>query len=165
MHEAADIRVIVTSPASATHDRSFSPVALPAPEELLFVAFCKTPEMRTELLQQLKASAALQPVAEPDRAAAERTLDADFREQWAEGETSDALVTAVRWWTQLKRKPYHAYSLKAGVGPYRTSCLVAFVEPDTVTMRFNLARALDVLERERTRVMDFFGWDGTTEGF
>ena len=164
-HEPADVRVIVTSPATATHDPGFSPVALTDPDELLFVAFCKTTEMRAELLQRLKASAGLPPIPEPERELAEKREDETFREEWTAGETAEALVTAVRWWTQIKRKPYHAYSLKAAVGPYRTSFLVAFDEPDTVTMRFNLARALDILERERTRVMDFFGWEGATEGF
>jgi hypothetical protein len=163
--EAADIRVIITSPASATHDDSFSPIYFLDPEVTLFVAFCKTTEMRADLLERLREAAKAPGSLEEERETVERGLDEQYRDQWRAGETDEALVTAVRWWTQVKRQPYHAYSLKAGVGPYRTSCLVAFEEPDAMTMRFNLARALDVLERERTRVMDFFGWDGTTEGF
>lgn len=163
--EAADIRVVIASPASATHDDSFSPISFAEPDEVLFVAFCKTAEMRAELLERLREVAKAPPLPESEREAAAGTLDVEYRDHARAGETAEALVTAVRWWTQIRRKPYHAYSLKAGVGPYRSSCLVAFEEPDAVTMRFNLARALDVLERERTRVMDFFGWEGSTEGF
>lgn len=163
--ESVDTRVIVTSPAAATHDSAFSPMALANPTEVLFVAFCKTTEMRAELLESLRAAAKEPAIAETDREPIERELDVTFRNQWETGETAEALVTAARWWTRIKSKPYHVYSLKAAVGPYGTSCLIAFDEPDAVTMRFNLARALDVLERERTRVMDFFGWDGTTDGF
>lgn len=163
--EIADIRIVVTSPASATHDAGFSPVSFGDPEEILFVAFCKTTEMRADLLERLRATAKAAPVPEADQQATERETESEYLAHWQAGDTAEALVTAVRWWTQVRRKPYHAFSLKAGVGPYRTSCLVSFDEQDAVTMRFNLARALDLLERERTRVMDFFGWDGATEGF
>ena len=163
--EVADIRVLITSPANATHSDNYSPLEDPNPENLLFVAFFKTLELRSELLDRLRqlAKAGLQ--ADASVGDIEGGLKREYVEKWEDGDTSEALVIAVRWWTQVKRKPYHAYSLKPGVGPYVTSCLVAFEEPDTDTMRFNLARALDVLERERSRVMDFFGWDGTTEGF
>ncbi len=163
--EAADVRVLITSPAAATHDETYSPLAEPNSEALLFVAFCKTPEMRSGLLDRLREAAKLPAVPAEQREAIERKMKDNYAEHWAAGDTGEALVTAVRWWTQIGRRPYHVYSLKAGVGPYRTSFLVAFDEPNAATMRFNLARALDVLERERNRVMDFFGWDGNTEGF
>ena len=140
-------------------------MADPNPQDLLFVAFFKTAELRSELLDQLRQLAKAPLPLDASAEAVEAELKQQYAEKWEDGDTSEALVTAVRWWTQIKRKPYHAYSLKAGVGPYVTSCLVAFDEPDTETMRFNLARALDVLERERNRVMDFFGWEGSTEGF
>jgi len=163
--ETADIRVLITSPASATHDSDFTPMAHVYPNEILFVAFFKTAELRADLLARLREAAKEPIAAEGDREAAAVDIGREFTTQWKAGNTAEALVIAVRWWSNVKRLPYHAYSLKAGVGPYVTSCLVAFDAPDTVTMRFNLARAVDVLERERSRVMDFFGWEGTTEGF
>jgi hypothetical protein len=160
--EIADVRVLITSPASATHDAGFSPFQYGDPDEILFVGFCKTLDLRADLLRRLREAATQ---AAGSSSVDSLELERQFEAEMAGGETAGALITAVRWWTQVKRKPYHAYSLKAGVGPYVTSFLVAFDEPDTLSMRFNLARAVDVLERERTRVMDFFGWEGSTEGF
>lgn len=155
-----DVLIVITSPTGVADPRTFSPFDAPHPDELVFCCFFRTLEQRADFLKRTREIAATSLVPEEERAARNESLAEEYVRLHHEGKSGDAFLAAIRWWTGVMRRGYHAYSLKIGFAPYRTSCIVAFREMDTDALRHNLARALQFLEREKTRVLDFFGLGG-----
>jgi len=152
--------IVITSPAGVDDPRDFSPFDAERPEDLVFCCFFKTLEQRAEFLNRTRATATSSFIPEGERAAQNDALPEAYARLYREGEAGEAFLTTIRWWTGVMRRGYHAYSLKIGFAPYRTSCVISFRELDTNTIRHNLARALQFLEREKSRILDFFGLGG-----
>jgi hypothetical protein len=146
---APDSRIILTTPLGAEELADFSPEEPGELADVAFVCFFRTEDDRARFLGRLKTAAANQ--ENPPTAGEIAAL--------AEEERETALVEAcVRWWTSASRKPYHAYKLKADYSSFRTSCAVTFEEAAQDELRLSVLRAIQVLEEDRTRVEDFFGW-------
>jgi hypothetical protein len=155
-----EITVITTSPYGAHDRRGWLPMDAEEPEATTFCCFFRSMESRADQLDRLRALATEPPVAEEAQADVTEDLAGDYIRSQRVGDAGAALEAAVRWWVKVKRRGYHAYSLKVGYGPYRTSCVIAFEELEPADIRFNFDRATEVLERGRSRVMDFFGFPG-----
>jgi len=154
-----DVLIVITSPRNIEDPRGFSPFDAVYPDELVFCCFFKEPEQRAEFLARVKREAGSPPdEVEPERKREE--LAREYVRLYAEGQADEAFYAAIRWWSVVKRRSYHAYSLKIGFAPYRSSCIIAFDEMEADTMKMNLARAMQFMEREKSRVLDFFGLTG-----
>jgi hypothetical protein len=154
-----DVLLVITSPFGVEDPRGFSPFDAEHPDELVFCCFFKELEQRTGFLDRLRAIAAAPLDADADRAALNDSMAEQYTRLYREGQAGEAFFVAVRWWYSVMRRAYHVYRLKIGFAPYRTSCLVAFRELDPDDLQVNLARALQFMEREKSRVLGFFGLD------
>jgi hypothetical protein len=152
-----DIRILLTNPIDAENPNSVSPFDIARPERLVFFCFFKQGEQRTDFLARLRHIAATAPSPDADRAALHETLSAQYARLQQQGESLEAFYVAIEWWAGAMRRGYHAYSLKIGFAPYRTSCVVAFRELETESLKRNVERALRCLEEEKGRMLDFFG--------
>lgn len=160
-----DLLIVITSPPQMEDSIDTSPFDADAPDDLVFFCFFRQIEQRTEFLRRMRATA---DEAVTDAITRADSEGSDVNEAFAteytrllrEGEAGEALFAAGRWWVGVMRRGYHAYSLKIGFAPYQTSCIISFRELDTPTIRRNLARALQFMEREKSRVLDFFGFGG-----
>jgi hypothetical protein len=153
-----DSRIMITGPLGVETLNDFSPADEEELEEKVFCCFFRTLDQRTEFLDQLRAIASES--AQPTSAI---TLPTSFEaaiEQIQSGaDETEVLFATVRWWVTVRRKAYHAYRLKAEFAPYNTSCAVSFTELDPNMLRLSVLRALQVLEEEKSRIVDFFGLD------
>lgn len=151
------MRMVILSASGVEDPQGFSPFASSRPETLAFCCFFSSEEERAALLRRLRAIAGEPPPPETDREARALSLAEEYARHQSQGETEAALGTIIRWWSGLRRRSYHAYSLRQGIGPYRTSCLIALGELDGDTVRYAVMQALEVMNLERSRVLDFFG--------
>lgn len=149
-----EILIVPTSPRGLG-DR-LSPFDLDNPEELVYCCLFRSPESRSELLEQLK-KIALEPAVAPDDIADRRQLlETHFDRMSERGETIDAFMDGMRWWVAANRRTYHAYSLRFGVGPYRTSCVISFRPLSAEMIKAHLDMAIQSMEVEREHVMQAF---------
>lgn len=155
-----DSRVVVTQPLEASESPDYSPFEATEPGELVFCCFFRTEEQRTAFLDRLRSIAREKPPAEDEQARLQSELETEYDRSRSAGDTEAAFFYVVRWWVNVRRQVYHAYSLRIAAGPYRTSALVAFEEQEGQSIRYNMALAVDALEEEKTRIMDFFGLQG-----
>ncbi len=114
--------------------------------ETIFCCFFRTEEGRTQFMSDLKRVAA-------DASVAQEMI------QTASTDELQELIETVNWWAHTKRKPYHAYKLKAEYPPYSSSCAIAFIEPESNDLKLAVLRSLQVLEQDKSRVHEFFGFD------
>jgi hypothetical protein len=153
-----DIRIIITGAFGVETLNDFSPADEEELEEKVFCCFFRTLDQRTAFLDQLRAIAAES--AQPQLGTLPPSSFAEAIEHIRSGaDEMEVLLAAVRWWVIVKRKTYHAYRLKAEFMPYNTSCAVSFAELDPNTLRLSVLRSLQVLEEEKSRIVDFFGLD------
>jgi hypothetical protein len=152
--------IVITSPIGVQDPAESTPFDAMEPDELVFCCFFRELEQRAEFLGHIRAIAAERHPPGLDRQARASELVAEYRRQYAAGESGEALLTAIRWRASVQQRGYHIYSLKVGFAPYRTSCVVSFAELDADAIRQNLAHALRLMERERSRVLGFFGLEG-----
>jgi hypothetical protein len=155
-----EVVVITTSPYGAHDRRGWLPMEAVEPEACTFCCFFREMETRTEFLDRLRAVVTAPPIAEEQKVAVTEDLAGDYIRSQRVGDPAAAVEAAVRWWVTVMRRGYHAYSLKVGYGPFRTSCVISFEELEPTDIRYNFDRATEVLERGRSRVMDFFGFPG-----
>lgn len=151
------MRMIILSPSGVEDLQSFSPFRFSRPETLSFCCFFSSEEERAALLKRLRSIAAKLPPPEEERPKEAQRLAEEYAQLQAQGKTEEALCILIRWWSVLQRCSYHAYSLRRGIGPYRTSCLIALDELDEDVVRYACMQALEVMNLERSRVLDFFG--------
>jgi hypothetical protein len=151
------MRMVILTPSGVEDLQSFSPFAYSRPQTLAFCCFFSSEEERAALLKRLRSIAGEPPPPEEERDTATHTLAAEYALLQAQGETEEALCTLIRWWSVLRRQSYHAYSLRQGIAPFLTSCLITFDEWDKEAVRYAALEALEVLRMERSRVLDFFG--------
>ena len=153
-----DSRIMITGALGVETLNDFAPADEEGLEEKVFCCFFRTLDQRTEFLDQLREIAAES--AQPQSAMALPTSFEEAMEHIQSGaDETEILFAAVRWWVTVRRKAYHAYRLKAEFTPYNTSCAVSFREMDPNMLRLSVLRALQVLEEEKSRIVDFFGLD------
>lgn len=156
-----DARVLITSPTGGDDPALYAPIEDDEEAaDFVFCCFFHTTEQRAAFLARLRESAKEPPATADDRTALQSVLSDEYARQLADGRTEDALVTLARWWMRGMRRGYHAYNLKTAYAPWNASCIVSFTELDGPTMKANIARALDLLREEKSRVLDFFGFPG-----
>ena len=151
-----DVRIFTTNPRDLA-----SPFDARHPEDIVFCCFFRELEQRAAFLKQTRFIAGTPLTVEADTQTLTEQLADEYRALQSAGNAQEAVYTAVRWWSGILRRGYHTYSLKIGFAPYRTSCILSFQELDTDSIRYNLSRALQMLEQDKGRVIDFFGFGGS----
>lgn len=155
-HDFRDVRIYTTNPRDLN-----SPFDARHPEDIVFCCFFRELEQRAEFLKQTRFIAGTPLTVDADTQTLTEQLADEYRALQSSGNEQEAVYTAVRWWSGILRRGYHTYSLKIGFAPYRTSCILSFQELDADSIRYNLSRALQMLERDKGRVLDFFGFGGS----
>jgi len=118
--------------------------------ETIFCCYFRTEQGRSQLIADLKTVAG-------DASAA-----GEFEKLSDSAEYSE-LIGTIHWWAHTKRKPYHVYKLKAEFLPYHTSCAITFAEPEPNAIKLAVLRSLQILEQDKSRVHEFFGFDSGSE--
>ncbi len=141
-----DARVLICGPIGPVEIDEINLHDEDAITETIFCCFFRTETSRNLFLSDLK------------RVAGDASATAEI-EQTASSNEMLELIGAVNWWAHSKRKPYHAYRLKAEYPPYSSSCAISFVEPEANDLKLAVLRSLQVLEQDKSRVHEFFGFD------
>ena len=154
----SDLRVLLTSPIEHDPAKAVSPFFLADPTEIVYCVFFRTIELRAAFLEKMRAiprEPSLAVGEEAEREAVLRQLVQEYETAQTSGDAASALFTVTRWTTGLLRKPLHSYSLKEGLGPFRTGCIFSFDAQESDSLLFNLSLARKTLEAEQSRVMGF----------
>jgi hypothetical protein len=153
-----DACVVATSPKELLN--GFTPIDLDWPDDLVFCCFFRSREERTDFLKRLRSYATIPCPTEPDAEAQISQLLSRYEKLRKDDESIEAFFTAAEWWVGTMRRGYHSYSLRVGVGPYRTSCVISFRELTADQIRGNLSLAVHSIEVEKDRVMNALGIGG-----
>ena len=76
-----------------------------------------------------------------------------YRNLERDGNSVEAFFTAAEWWVGTMRRGYHSYSLRVGVGPYRTSAVISFRELTADQIKRNLSLAVQMVARARDTIV------------
>ena len=139
-----DQQVIATTSAGvAFADR----LAFDDPNRLADTVFCcffRSEAFRADFLDSIRGILAV--------------LGMETPESLKDGPPEDAepLERALHAWYAATGKGYHAYRLRISVGPYRTSCAIAFREVSPQVIGRRMVEAVTRLEEGRGRVMSAF---------
>ena len=153
-----DACVVATSPSEL--GSGYTPIELDWPDDLVFCCFFRSREERGDFLKRLRSYATIPCPTEPDVEAQIEQLLTRYRNLEKSGNSTEAFFTAAEWWVGTMRRGYHSYSLRVGVGPYRTSCVISFRELTAEQIRGNLSLAVNSIEVEKDRVMNALGIGG-----
>ncbi len=134
------------------------------PGELVLCCLCRSEDGRRKLLRDMRFAAG-QPSPEADRREEEtRNVVEAFADAWEREDYAAALLAVIRWRCVLRGGPYHTYALRESDPPYPWRFLVTFEEQDAPTLRAAVAKVDRLLQDERERIMDFFGWGVGDDG-
>lgn len=150
----SDVRVYVLSNDRVIEPRRFQPLDIDEPEEIQFGCFFHDEDDRAALLGHLRDVATAPIDGMPGALGLE--VARDIEDSKLRGDASAMLVAAVRWWTGVKRRGYHAYKLRMGVDRYRCSCIIAFGERTPSELHNAIQPAMAELEEAKERVAGFF---------
>jgi hypothetical protein len=153
-----DACVVATCPSEL--EGGYTPIELDWPDDLVFCCFFRSREERTDFLKRLRSYATIPCPTENDVEAQIEQLITRYRNLEKDSNSVEAFFTAGEWWIGTMRRGYHSYTLKVGVGPYRTSCIISFRELSADQIRRNLSRAVHSVEVEKDRVMNALGIGG-----
>jgi hypothetical protein len=150
----ADMKVFVILDEEVFDPKRIDPLDLDEPEDIAFACFFKTDDDRAALLAALR-SLATAPV-DPAPGALGMEVAQELEESRLQGDAKRMLAAALRWWTGVKKRAYHAYKLRAGVDRYSCSCVVALREMQPAELKAAVDPAINELEEARERVAGFF---------
>jgi hypothetical protein len=140
------------------HESGEAPFGYDIVESPVFCCFFRDEDARSGLLAMLRTEAGGAPVAETDREDQTLAMIADYERHWQKQHYEDAIRAAIRWRTLVLQRGYHTYTLREGYPPFRYGAIITFEAVKGDELRAHLARAEEVLDDERKRTMDFFGW-------
>jgi len=150
----SEIRVFILSDERVVEPRRFEPLDLDEPDEILFGCFFHDEEDRASLLSYLRDLSVV-PVGGPPGSLG-MEVARDMEDSRLRSDAAGLLDSAVRWWTGVKRRGYHAYKLRIGVDRYSCSCVIAFRERTPSELRDAITPAVEELEEAKERVAGFF---------
>lgn len=137
-----DQHVIATTSAGITDRLDFDdPSRL---SDVVFCCFFRSEAFRADFLDSIRGILAV--------------LGMELPSALQEGppEDAEALEQAMHAWYAATGKGYHAYRLRISVGPYRTSCAIAFREVSPQVIGRRMVEAVTHMEEGRGRVLSAF---------
>jgi len=150
-----EVLVILTHPIGSLLAEIFTDRTA---DGVVFCCYCREAAHRGKLLRDLRTAAGQPPVPAEERDERTRLLAQECVIQHQLGNHAVALAAAIRWRAIVQGRGYHTYTLRQGQAPYPWGVVVAFSELDAERLEANVERAEAIVQAERDKVMDVFGW-------